>query len=62
MKPYLIAALAAELQALNPQTAILTAAAPRFTPETTTPDATTPETTTPAATDAPTSGQRPDPQ
>ena len=31
--PGLIAALAAELQALKPQTAILTAVAPRFTPE-----------------------------
>lgn len=31
--PDLIAVLAAELQALKPQTAILTAAAPRFTPE-----------------------------
>jgi len=31
--PDLIAALAAELQALKPQTAILTAAAPRFTPK-----------------------------
>jgi len=30
--PDLIAALAAELQALKPQTAILTATAPRFTP------------------------------
>jgi DNA/RNA-binding domain of Phe-tRNA-synthetase-like protein len=34
--PDLIAALAAELQALKPQTAILTAAAPRFTPRATT--------------------------
>jgi DNA/RNA-binding domain of Phe-tRNA-synthetase-like protein len=39
--PDLIAALAAELQALKPQTAILTAAAPRFTPHATTPAATT---------------------
>ena len=37
--PDLIAALAAELQALKPQTAILTAVAPRFTPKPT--DATT---------------------
>jgi DNA/RNA-binding domain of Phe-tRNA-synthetase-like protein len=34
--PDLIAALAAELQTLKPQTAILTAAAPRFTPHATT--------------------------
>src|SRR5580698_9658906 len=33
--PDLLAALAAELQALKPQTAILTAAAPRFTPHAT---------------------------
>jgi DNA/RNA-binding domain of Phe-tRNA-synthetase-like protein len=45
--PDLIATLAAELQtlqalqALNPQTAILTAAAPRFTPHATTPNTTT---------------------
>jgi DNA/RNA-binding domain of Phe-tRNA-synthetase-like protein len=58
--PDLIAALAAELQALKPQTAILTAAAPRFTPHATTPHATTPHATD--ATDATTSGQRPDPQ
>jgi len=44
--PDLIAALAAELQALKPQTAILTAAAPRFTPHATTPAATTPHATT----------------
>jgi DNA/RNA-binding domain of Phe-tRNA-synthetase-like protein len=48
--PDLLAALAAELQALwaiKPQTAILTAAAPRFTPHATTPHATTPHATTP---------------
>jgi DNA/RNA-binding domain of Phe-tRNA-synthetase-like protein len=38
--PDLIAVLAAELQALKPQTAILTAAAPRFTRHATTPPAT----------------------
>ena len=43
--PDLIAVLAAELQALKPQTAILTAAAPRFTPHATTPYATTPHAT-----------------
>ena len=60
--PDLIAALAAELRALwtiEPRTAILTAAAPRFTPEATTPEATTPEATTPEAT---TSGERRDGQ
>jgi DNA/RNA-binding domain of Phe-tRNA-synthetase-like protein len=71
--PDLLAALAGEIQALwatTPQTAILTAAAPRFTPHATTPHATTPHATTPHATtphatdatDATTSGQRPDPQ
>ena len=51
--PDLLAALAGEIQALwatTPQTAILTAAAPRFTPEATTPHATTPHATTPHAT------------
>jgi DNA/RNA-binding domain of Phe-tRNA-synthetase-like protein len=60
--PDLIATLAAELQtlqALNPQTAILTAAAPRFTPHATTPHATTPKITTPKTTTA-TSGQLPE--
>jgi DNA/RNA-binding domain of Phe-tRNA-synthetase-like protein len=60
--PDLIATLAAELQtlqALNPQTAILTAAAPRFTPHATTPKTTTPKTTTPKTTTA-TSGQLPE--
>ena len=51
--PDLLAVLAGEIQALwatTPQTAILTAAAPRFTPEATTPHATTPHATTPHAT------------
>ena len=51
--PDLLAALAGEIQALwatKPQTAILTAVAPRFTPEATTPHATTPHVTTPEAT------------
>jgi DNA/RNA-binding domain of Phe-tRNA-synthetase-like protein len=59
--PDLIAALAAELQALKPQTAILTATAPRFTPDAATPDAATPDAATPdaATPHAATSGQRP---
>jgi DNA/RNA-binding domain of Phe-tRNA-synthetase-like protein len=60
--PDLIAALAAELQALwtiKPQTAILSAAAPRFTPHAATPHAAAPHAATPHAA---TSGQRPDPQ